>query len=397
MTVPPARWRLLAPVIAVVCGAGCLDFPQAPPRVDASVTDVADAADVDEPCDPEAPLRCARCLPDGREVPCSFGCDAAGACVDAIAVSAGGHGACALLDGGAVTCWGDPARTTGPIALPAAAVEVVVGGARACARLDSGAVHCWTDGAASPVTLPGPASRLGEATGPHHCAWIAEDGVYCWSDGVPAPVGLPPRVQASAVGEGHGCLVDTGGGVWCWGEGDVAQLGNGIEDEPRDSYRVLTGLPTNQGWLGVFVGGDTSCAWNDADEVWCWGANGEGQGGVYAVDPVDPPRMTSSQFGAGVATAVHGGLHACLIDGDGAVQCWGRAKDGAVGPFADFQPHRAAVVPGLGESIALGVGDGFACAVGRDGVVRCWGNNDAGQLGVSEPDASATPLVVGPL
>lgn len=45
-------------------------------------------------------------------------------------------------------------------------------------------------------------------------------------------------------------------------------------------------------------------------------------------------------------------------------------------------------------SMRIAAGPTFACAVLQDGSISCWGRNEAGQLGVTNPDLGATPLVV---
>jgi alpha-tubulin suppressor-like RCC1 family protein len=79
------------------------------------------------------------------------------------AITAGGSHTCALLVGGAVRCWGDGTfvgygngETIGDDETPASAGDVDVGGrvvqisagrTHTCAVLDGGAVRCWGHGA----------------------------------------------------------------------------------------------------------------------------------------------------------------------------------------------------------------------------------------------------------
>jgi alpha-tubulin suppressor-like RCC1 family protein len=78
-----------------------------------------------------------------------------------VALAVGGQHTCALLDDGAVRCWGrnddgrlgyaitasvgddeEPA-TLGDVDVGGVAVEVVAGGVHSCARLQDGSVRCW--------------------------------------------------------------------------------------------------------------------------------------------------------------------------------------------------------------------------------------------------------------
>ena len=82
----------------------------------------------------------------------------------ALAISAGGNDTCALLDGGAVRCWGDgdggqlgygnrnsigddeTPGGFGPVDLIRPAVAISVGAGHTCAVLDNGRVRCWGHG-----------------------------------------------------------------------------------------------------------------------------------------------------------------------------------------------------------------------------------------------------------
>ena len=181
----------------------------------------------------------------------------------AVAVAAGGDHTCALDDAGAVFCWGrndagqlgdgtTQARTApgDPVDLEGEpATAIAAGDVFSCALVESGAIRCWGDdelgqlgdsmregrpepGAA--VDLPGPAARL-FAGNEHACALVGDREAWCWgrnssgqlgdgdhtSTATPVPVELPAAVLGMALGEQHTCaLVDEGGdaaAVYCWG------------------------------------------------------------------------------------------------------------------------------------------------------------------------------------
>lgn len=74
--------------------------------------------------------------------------------------------------------------------------------------------------------------------------------------------------------------------------------------------------------------------------------------------------------------------HACLLDDDGTLRCWGNNAHGQLGgrsaSVPQFEPKP---VPGLGPAAHAALGARHTCAALRDGKVQCWGNNADGQLG----------------
>ena len=136
----------------------------------------------------------------------------------AAAIAAGGYHTCALLDGGAARCWGgnrdgqlgdgttDDRLTPTPVSGLSSGVAAIAAGAyHTCALLNGGAVRCWGSNQYG---------QLGDAT--------TGDRLL-----TPAAVrGLGSGVAAIAAGDDHTCVLTTGGAVKCWGSNEYGQLGN---------------------------------------------------------------------------------------------------------------------------------------------------------------------------
>jgi alpha-tubulin suppressor-like RCC1 family protein len=232
-----------------------------------------------------------------------------------VAVVAGGFHTCALTDGGAVRCWGynssgqlgDGSTTDKwtPVAVSglASGVRAVAAGAfHTCALLNSGAVKCWGynsygqlgDGSAEarslPVQVVGLANGVtGIAAGySHTCAAISGGAVKCWGsnsngqlgDGtttdrpLPVPVaGLGVATMVTA-GNYHSCAVTSGGGLQCWGFNAAGRLGDGTTAD-RWSPVGVSGLAS--GIAAVYAGGEHTCALTNGGAAECWGENASGQ------------------------------------------------------------------------------------------------------------------------
>lgn len=138
----------------------------------------------------------------------------------AVKLAGGGYHACALMEDGAVRCWGyngfgalgtgfwrenigddETAEHTVPLRFPGTVVDIVAGYFHSCALLEAGDVYCWglpdrgalgygnderigddeTAASAGPVPLAGPAARL-FAGSSSTCAVLRSGPLTCWGD-----------------------------------------------------------------------------------------------------------------------------------------------------------------------------------------------------------------------
>ena len=237
----------------------------------------------------------------------------------AVTISAGWEHSCATLDDGSAVCWGSdasgqlgngPAVATtqpvpAPVTLPAGrrAVAITAGFFWSCAVLDDGALMCWGEGAydglagstdqPTPTAVSLPLGRRATAVSGgdfHSCALLDDGAASCWGvdlngglgNGAPAgtaftpsAVLLPTGAHATAVGAGrlHSCVALTNGSMLCWGLDATGQLGNGGGPlaDPDQPSPVVVSIPIGRQVLAIAVGGDNSCALLDNGSLWCWG------------------------------------------------------------------------------------------------------------------------------
>ena len=171
----------------------------------------------------------------------------------------------------------------------------------------------------------------------------------------------------------------------------------------------------------IATGNLTSCAILANGRVACWGDNRFGQAGsqrrVVGAPCYQPceavPYIVPTDMGRVVNLSM-GRWHACAVNRQGAVYCWGANGYNQTGAVSDDVPcsiyRRACVreptrVQGLPPIVDIALGEHHSCALDEQGSVWCWGDNEKGQLGIGQAGittregatTSNTPLLVGRL
>jgi alpha-tubulin suppressor-like RCC1 family protein len=343
----------------------------------------------------------------------------AGIAARVTAVAAGHRHTCALLEGGAVKCWGENAsggvgdgtgvNRNAPVDVPdltAGVTALDAGAGHTCALLAGGGVECWGwnaggqvgDGSAtdrrSPVAvngLSGPATAIA-AGDQHTCALLADGSVACWGanasgqlgngtrvrSAVPVAVaGLSARATQIAAGGAHTCALLENATVQCWGDDQSGQLGDGARENRSDPTPVA--LPGAA--VYVAAGFSHTCVLLADRRLECWGWNTEGQLGDGTVKSRRVPGDVMG-FSAPAAAIAVGWSNTCALMAAGGVRCWGLNGGGQLGDGTDADSAAPVIPDGLAAGrISVAVGGSHACALSAKGGVKCWGRNDRGQLG----------------
>ena len=341
-------------------------------------------------------------------------------------VSAGTEHACALLDDGTVKCWGgnrsgqlgrgdalDRGGSANQMGTNLAAIDlgpgrkaiaVAAGGEHSCALLDDGALKCWGLNEHGQLGL-GDTQARGDEAGEMGAALPGID------------LG-PGRKAWAVVANGHStCARLDDGTVKCWGRNDVGALGLGDRVERGStSGQMGANLPAvnlGPGETVTLVSSSSllrpgavdnshTCAVVGSGALKCWGFNAFGALGLgdKAFRGAEPSTMGASlpavSLGTGrtVKGLAVGGWHTCALLDDATVKCWGVGASGVLGlgstsnrgeqaaqmgdalPAIDFGAGRTAV--------AISSGSTHSCAFLDNGEIKCWGRNSRGQLGVGD-------------
>jgi len=305
-----------------------------------------------------------------------------------VAIDAGNYNVCALLDNGSVACWGSVnmdgemgngdqvahsvPELTNITGSELSATSISVAFTSACAILDNGSVSCWGDnqwgqvGDNSTIDKLSPTYTFPFADGKkavaitsgraHHCALLDDGTVSCWGanlngqlgdnsttlSSVPTPtqpLGGPAIAISSNVD--HTCAILDTGSLVCWGKNDEGQVGTGSNSPDKILVPTLvnqSNWPSSRSAVAVGTGDDHTCAILDNNSVYCWGRNNAGQLGRETegsdhVSGSDFESLPTKIFGDNLtklAIESHGD-HSCVLIENGSIYCWGRQSHGQIG------------------------------------------------------------------
>lgn len=337
---------------------------------------------------------------------CASGTCLASAPTQATTLASGTAHVCAILDNGALKCWGE--NECGQLGLGntqkrglnagdmgdglpgvdlgtgRTAKAVACGRNHTCALLDNNAVKCWGDREAL-----GTSENVGRYVG---------DGPGEMGNDLPnVSLGTGRTARAIAAGLSHSCAILDDATLKCWGNNIWGAAGNGTNVSPQFGTMGDNLFPVNVGAgrtvKAVTAGAYHTCALLDIGSVKCWGLNGSGQLGQghsrnLGNSPTDMgDNLPAVQLGLGrSAKAVSAGAYfTCALLDDGSVKCWG---GGALG--TGDQVPRGAVPGDMGDNLlpislgtgrtarAISAGYGSACAILDDNSLKCWGSDALG-------------------
>jgi alpha-tubulin suppressor-like RCC1 family protein len=335
-------------------------------------------------------------------------------------VRAGGKHTCAMLNNGAVRCWGDSTYgqlgygntfSIGDNELPFLAGDVPLGGSgdigaqittgldHACALLTSGSIRCWGRNNVGQLGYgdnTGTMANVGDAEAIDSFGYV--------------------QVGSNAVkvvaGSNHTCAILDTGNVVCWGDGAYGKLGYGNtttigdNEQPWQAGVVSVGGPVKD----IALGEDHTCALLQTGEVRCWGRGIHGQLGYGNTQNLGDNDLPSSKgvvaVGGDVVQISAGDNHTCALLVNGFVRCWGLGASGQLGygNWSSIGDNELPTAPAAGDVstggkvLQVAAGGNHTCVLLATGDVKCWGYGANGQLGngsssnVSTPPASPVSL-----
>lgn len=351
-------------------------------------------------------------------------------------ITSGRDHMCALLNTGAMKCWGtngsgqlgDGSSTTALAPVPVVGLSsgvtmIAAGGSSSCAIMTGGALKCWGssrigDGTTAlrrtPTDITGLAAGVQSVavSSTAKCAIVTGGALKCWGsntygtvgDGttterlIPTDVsGMSSGVQAVSIGASpHVCVIVTNGAVKCWGRNSYGAVGSGNVDTVLSPGPVV-GL--DSGIVKLATGTWFTCALTAGGAARCWGDNRFGQLGDKQPGWRTTPRDVVG-LSSGVADIYTGSFNAFVRTSAGGAKAWGsNSNGGTLGDGTTVIRRPTPVdVSGLASGVAL-IAPGFShnCAVTTAGAALCWGDNAGGKLGDGTTVAKSVPTPVSGL
>jgi alpha-tubulin suppressor-like RCC1 family protein len=255
------------------------------------------------------------------------------------AIAMGWRHTCALTDEGAAACWGwnesgqlgDGTTTWHSTPTPVTGLDsgvrmITAGYRHTCALMNGGAVECWGGN---------DYGQLGDGT-----------TVERWTPSV-VP-GLESGVESISAGSLHTCALTSGDEVECWGRNEEGELGDGTST-PRAGPVIVSGLhaPVRE----IAAGGFHTCVLSVSGSVECWGWNLAGALGDGTRKEHHQPVVVSS-LPNGVQAIAAGSFHTCALKRSGLVWCWGDNTGGELGDGTTTARLRPVPVLDLGVPAA---------------------------------------------
>ncbi len=148
------------------------------------------------------------------------------------------------------------------------------------------------------------------------------------------------------------------------------------------------------------AGPETICARHTLagkTSVSCWGSNFNGVLGTGSDKPYLTP-TPKEVFSASAVKLAFGNAHACRLESDGRVYCWGGSGWGQLGrtdpPPVDppFDPTTNQEVLGFNDAVDLAASGNTTCVIRKGGGVSCWGATSTYEAG----DPEGAPLCQAP-
>jgi len=185
----------------------------------------------------------------------------------AIRVEAGSEHTCAILTNDSLKCWGgntfgqlgdgdtQSSSTPSAVSMPIgrSILDIATGGYHTCALLDSGAVHCWGRNSYGQL---GDGTTIGTIT--------------------PTAISLPNGSLASSItaGEGHTCVITQRHDLLCWGSNQNGLIGGG---SAFNTTPAALNPSIELDAILVTAGGRHTCLLMVTMDVECIGKNADGQ------------------------------------------------------------------------------------------------------------------------
>ncbi|MBN1960687.1 MAG: hypothetical protein JW841_07050 [Deltaproteobacteria bacterium] len=201
----------------------------------------------------------------------------------------------------------------------------------------------------------------------------------------------------------HNCAIASDQSLWCFGANKNGQVAPDLGDE-RIGWVTRIHSETADGvdnWLQATAGGGHTCGLRYANggayqDLWCWGANSDGQLGLGYTGSIPTEPMQVADYSYNFVKVKAGTRHTCALTSNKTLYCWGNNSYGqlGLGNTSDYESNFTNIVSGGYQWQDFALGDDFTCGIQNDYSLWCWGKNDYGQLGIGNNQYKSQPTLV---
>ena len=232
----------------------------------------------------------------------------------------------------------------------------------------------------------------GIADGPEECEGSQLQGATCNSQGhYPGTLACAQDCRFDFSGCGGTCgdgIVQEPHGEQCdQGSFEETCAGLGYWHGQVTCAACLVEADGCRGVVAMAIGETHACALDDQGTIFCWGSNGSGQLGLGSAEPSSlVPAPVTAPEGVRFTHVAAGSLHTCALDEEGRAWCWGVNEFGQLGIYDSQVTHAtspmAVLMPGDTRFSGISARHQTTCALDLFGNAWCWGANSYGQLGI---------------
>jgi alpha-tubulin suppressor-like RCC1 family protein len=328
-------------------------------------------------------------------------------------ITAGESHTCALSEEGKVICWGDnefgqlgygditvrgDKPETAPdklgfVGLPPVKTIVSTSSTNhTCAILQTGALKCWGENATGQLGL-GNKNNVGDS--PNE---LEQTPIINLGTSLVKQVSVAGNLDVGASPGGHTCVLLEDATLHCWGLNNRGQLGygntNDFGDDPGETPNVKAVAINDV--AQIQLGSRFTCVLTASKKVRCWGI--KFFNGYNTEDIGDDELPATAGFvnvGADVKQLSLGGKHTCVLRTDDKIKCWGAGDFGQLGygntntigdnePLTDVDTVQVNTDITQGKVVKIFSGGKHNCVLFETGNIKCWGENTFGQLGYGD-------------
>jgi alpha-tubulin suppressor-like RCC1 family protein len=298
-----------------------------------------------------------------------------------VKLSAGFDFTCGLRRYGEVDCWGyNQAQQIGvasaPTSCESGSTTCAIQPQRVTSRVFTSLATGWDF-----------ACAIESGTGDTYCwgdNYYGEVGIGThMTNELPAHIANDPKFQQLTAGENHVCGI-ANGTAYCWGNNEFGQLGDG-----QDGWTISTPdkwsptlVSTYGGWTQLTAGENFTCGLQSGASEKCWGYNWDGEMGNGSTSQAVPsPTSVYTAWSSGTLNSLSTdaiGSTMCTIDQVGGAWCWGLNSGAIINPSGGSYLRPVPIVGGASFT-QIATGSNHACAIDNQATVYCWGQDYNGQ------------------